>query len=191
FQIQVYKRINIESILNFRFEDIPNIMESCCKTFSFENLEIIQGKHGLVTKESIYNQLLIEKNGGLCFKLNSLLYYFLLDYGFNVFMVAGTVVCGPTPNRAPGCHVAVVMIHDNKKYFLDIGFGVYTAIKPVLISDGENENDCIVSKSKNGLFRIIKEKNQSILHTGETKNYTHTLQFKKDNNYVIEKFREW
>ncbi|EGC35538.1 hypothetical protein DICPUDRAFT_33247 [Dictyostelium purpureum] len=187
FQLSFYKRINVEPILNLKFEDLFLILDACCSTFSFENLDVIQDDIKEVTKETIYNQIVLNENGGLCFKLNGLIYYFLQESGFkDISLVTGVVVSGPNPNRAAGAHVAIILVNENKKYYIDIGFGGFTPILPIQIDEVEE-----ITKSKNGLFRIVKEENEAINYLGKKQYYTHKMQFKKEDDYIDENLKQW
>ncbi|EGC28749.1 hypothetical protein DICPUDRAFT_85177 [Dictyostelium purpureum] len=191
FQKKFYNRINLKPIDNLKFEDLSIIMKSCSETFSFENLDIVKEEIGEITKESIYKQLLLETNGGLCYKLNGLLYYFLLDCRFDVYLSMGTVVNGFNPWGSTDCHVVNIVNYNNKKYLVDIGFGGFIALNPILINEFDNNYSNQIIKNENGLFKVILENSKAINSNGENVNYTHTFQYRKDDNYLIESERNW
>lgn len=51
----------------------------------------MEGNTKEFSRENIEEKLLLKNRGGLCYEINSLLYYFLCDCGFNVYRIAGTL----------------------------------------------------------------------------------------------------
>lgn len=76
-----------------------------------------------ISKDNLIEKLLIQKRGGLCYELNSLLYYFLIDCGFQVYKVAGTVYDLYDNKWKPDDgHVIIILSHEDKDYVVDAGF---------------------------------------------------------------------
>ncbi|PGS57871.1 arylamine N-acetyltransferase, partial [Bacillus cereus] len=85
-----------------------------------------------MSRTNIQEKLLLNKRGGLCYELNSLLYYFLSDCGFDVYRVAGTVydLSGNKWKPDDG-HVIIILKHENQKYIIDGGFASHLPLHPV------------------------------------------------------------
>ncbi|EIT86415.1 arylamine N-acetyltransferase [Fictibacillus macauensis ZFHKF-1] len=134
------------------FEDIKELLPTIAYTFSFENAAIIEQRCQAITKESIVEKLLQRNEGGLCYELNSLLYYFLQENGFHVRLIRGEVF---NPEQQAftdlgGTHVAILLHHEGKDYLVDTGFGGNLPLVPVPLN-GE------IVQSANGQFRIRRE----------------------------------
>ncbi|MRB43288.1 hypothetical protein GH863_31370 [Bacillus thuringiensis] len=50
-----------------------------------ENIDSLEGNMQEFSREAIEEKLLLKNRGGLCYEINSLLYYILRDCGFNVY----------------------------------------------------------------------------------------------------------
>ena len=89
-----------------------------------------------ISKNNLIEKLLIQKRGGLCYELNSLLYYFLMDCGFQVYKVAGTVYDLYDNKWKPDDgHVIIILHHNNKDYVIDAGFASHLPLHPVLLTE--------------------------------------------------------
>lgn len=145
------KRIGVHETKELHFHDLPEILAKTAYTFPFENLCIIKGERGPVTREIIMAKTLERREGGLCYELNPLLYSFLQDNGFEVALVSGVVYNAAAKDWSSTgrTHVAILLQHHKKRYLIDTGFGGNLPLVPVPIS-GETVT------SANGEFRIKK-----------------------------------
>lgn len=148
------KRAGIPNDLVINFENMDTVLEKTAKTIPFENLCIIEKKPTEMTKKNLLNKIVIKNEGGLCYELNSLFFFFLLENGLNVSLVRGVVYDQITQqwNIMGKTHVAIVMKHNGQLYIIDTGFGGNLPLKPVPLN-GETIT------SNNGDFRVKNEKN--------------------------------
>ncbi|WP_338473327.1 arylamine N-acetyltransferase (plasmid) [Niallia sp. XMNu-256] len=145
------KRIGIPENESIPFEALDNVLEKTAKSIPFENLCIIENKTNDITKENLINKILVKKEGGLCYELNSIFYFFLIENGFNSVLARGVIyenaiqeflILGRT-------HVTILITHQKQTYLIDTGFGGNLPLKPVPLT-GETIT------SNNGDFRIRK-----------------------------------
>jgi N-hydroxyarylamine O-acetyltransferase len=143
------KRIGLSESVTISFEMLASILERTAFTIPFENTCLIFGDRYKVTKENLKSKILVKNEGGLCYELNPLLYYFLLENGFNVSLVRGVVYNQQQQRWSPTgrTHAAILLLHNGRQYLIDTGFGVKLPLKPVPLS-GEK----VISA--NGVFRI-------------------------------------
>jgi len=85
------KRIGIPESEKITFELLSKILVNTAMTFPFENLCIINKKTRSITKENLVTKMLVNHEGGLCYELNSILYFFLIENGFNATLASGVV----------------------------------------------------------------------------------------------------
>jgi N-hydroxyarylamine O-acetyltransferase len=130
---------------------LEHVLEQTAKTIPFENLCIINKKTGEISKESLANKMLVNREGGLCYELNGVLYFFLIENGFQAVLTRGVVY-----NHAAGeflhigrTHVTILLTHEGRTYVVDTGFGGNLPLAPVPLT-GETVT------SSNGEFRIKK-----------------------------------
>lgn len=150
FNALFYKRIGLSGHETVSFEHLDSILEHMSKAIPFENLRILNRTTMDITKENLVQKIAIHHEGGLCYELNPMLYYFLIENGFDAELLRGTVY-NHTDQRfsnAMGTHATILLTHEGHKYILDTGFGGNLPLKPVPFS-----GEAVVSS--NGEFRII------------------------------------
>jgi N-hydroxyarylamine O-acetyltransferase len=133
------------------FEKLDEILEKTAKAIPFENLSILSKKSKTLTKENLVDKIIIRNEGGLCYDLNSLLYLFLVENGFDVSLIRGIIYDhgGQRWNTIGNTHVVIIMTYHDQLYLIDTGFGGNLPLKPVPFT-GEIVN------SKTGEFRVEK-----------------------------------
>ncbi|MFF3023135.1 arylamine N-acetyltransferase [Gottfriedia sp. NPDC057948] len=146
------KRIGLRDNEVINFNNVNDVLEKTAKNIPFENLCIIGNKTNEINRENLISKLLVKNEGGLCYELNSILYLFLLENGFNVRLVRGVVYDNiaqkyPTFGRT---HVTILLTQNEETYLIDTGFGANLPLKAVPLS-GE------IITSSNGEFRIKEE----------------------------------
>jgi len=145
------KRISVSLNKMITFEKLDYILEQTAKNIPFENLCIMGNKISDINKENLINKILVNKEGGLCYELNSIFYFFLIENGFDASLVRGVIY--DNTNQAYSTigrtHVAILVTHKKQTYLIDTGFGGNLPLKPVPIT-GEPVT------SNNGEFRVNK-----------------------------------
>jgi N-hydroxyarylamine O-acetyltransferase len=146
-----YERIGLSQGHHITFDSLATILEKTAQTIPFENLCIIDGKTNEITKSNLVNKILVRKEGGICYELNSLFYFYLLANGFDAFLARGVVF-----NQAKQeyqdlgrTHVTILVNHEGRTYLIDTGFGGNLPLRPVPLT-GESVT------SNNGEFRVRK-----------------------------------
>ncbi|MCO0600058.1 arylamine N-acetyltransferase [Peribacillus butanolivorans] len=146
------KRIGLLEHEKVTFEKLDEILEKTAKTIPFENLSIMASHLSEINKENIMNKVLVRNEGGLCYELNTALYFFLVENDFDVSLVRGVIYKQGwmTIGRT---HVAILLNHEGQTYLVDTGFGGNLPLKPVPFN-----GETVISQ--NGEFRIKKECNE-------------------------------
>ncbi|MGD8189603.1 arylamine N-acetyltransferase family protein [Brevibacillus ginsengisoli] len=144
-------RIGISENEKITFETLDHVLEKTALAIPFENLGIIQNKTQEISKEHLLNKLLLNNEGGLCYELNSMLYFFLVENGFDAVLASGVVYdhAAQTYQNTGRTHVTILVTHQEQTYLVDTGFGGNLPLKPVPLT-GETVT------SWNGEFRIGK-----------------------------------
>ncbi|SOC11170.1 N-hydroxyarylamine O-acetyltransferase [Ureibacillus xyleni] len=145
------KRIGISANEEITFETLNYILEQTAQNIPFENLCIINNKTNDITRENMTNKILVKNEGGLCYELNSILYFFLIENGLNAHLVRGVVYDNVHHEYVAlgRTHVTILLTHEKQTFLVDTGFGGNLPLKPVPLS-GETVT------SNNGKFRIKK-----------------------------------
>lgn len=149
------KRIGISEREIITFDMLDQVLEKTAFAIPFENTNIVFGNSYKISKETLINKILVKNEGGLCYELNPIFYFFLLENGFSVKLVRG-VVYNQQPERwspTGRTHTAIVLTHNHEHYLIDTGFGVNLPLRPVPLN-GQN------TESVNGEFRIVPVVNE-------------------------------
>ena len=143
------QRIGFNSKSALTFDDLPALLTATSLALPFENLAVIERRGLSVNRENLIEKLLVRNEGGLCYELNPLLYFFLLENGFDVSMRRGIVFSAETKTFAGTgpTHVTILLQHAGQTYLVDTGFGGYLPLRAVPLN-----GDTVVSS--NGEFRI-------------------------------------
>jgi len=149
FSEKFLQRIQYEEKDTISFEDLPTVMSQFAKHIPFENIEVMLNIDREMKAEQLYEKIIKQNRGGLCYKLNPLFYYFLKNYGFQVYMISATVLGSRNPLQ--GTHVAIVLEDAGEKYIVDVGFGANLPLQPVPFN-GE------LMTSQTGSYRVVQKK---------------------------------
>lgn len=143
------KRIGIPENLTLTFEGLGKVLEKTAMNIPFENLCIIEKNTRDINKESLKNKILLKNEGGLCYELNSIFYFFLLENGFDVVLVQGVTYDNAAQKYIDlgRTHVTILLTHEEQTYLVDTGFGGNLPLQPVPLT-GETVT------SHNGEFRV-------------------------------------
>ncbi|KFN01010.1 arylamine N-acetyltransferase [Bacillus clarus] len=150
-QNQFFVRLNLNKQDTATFEDLNIIINAFANEIPFENLDIISDNTKKISKENLQKKILASSRGGLCYELNTLLYYFLQDCGFDVQLALGTVYKSDLEVWAlEEAHITIILNYDNASYLVDVGIAALVPLIPVPFT-GE------VVTSKNGEYRVRRK----------------------------------
>ncbi|GGC77883.1 arylamine N-acetyltransferase [Thalassobacillus devorans] len=143
------KRIGMAEDKTLTMSSLGELLEKTACTFPFENARILKGTTLPLTKENLVSKLLKEQEGGVCYELNPLLYFFLLENGFDVQLVRGEVFVEAKEDwtHLGRTHVAIILEQNGVSWLVDTGFGGNVPLRPVPLT-GETVS------SGNGQFRV-------------------------------------
>ncbi|WP_044796663.1 arylamine N-acetyltransferase family protein [Bacillus cereus] len=166
-QKKFFSKLKIPTKDNVEFEDLHAIFLQMGYLLPYENIDIMEENMQDFSRDNIEEKLLLKNRGGLCYEINSLLYYFLCDCGFNVYRVAGTLYDPKTRKWNPDDgHVLIVLQYKDENYVIDAGFAAYLPLHPVPF-----HGDSVTSVT--GEYRVRKK---------NTEKGTHVFEMKKGEN---------
>ncbi|HDR8072280.1 TPA: arylamine N-acetyltransferase [Bacillus cereus] len=167
-------RLGLSNTKHVVFEDLHEILLKMGTIIPYENIDIVNKKIKEVSRVSIQDKLLIRKRGGMCYELNLLLYYFLADSGFDVYMGKGTLYDSEAREWEPyDTHTFIILKYQNKKYIIDNGLAARNPLYPIPL------NEDIIS-SQTGNYRIGKQ---------DTEKGDYILEMNKENK--VKKKGSW
>ncbi|MBY0098433.1 arylamine N-acetyltransferase family protein [Mesobacillus maritimus] len=147
--LQFRSRIGFPPNIEISFENLDFVLEKTAKAIPFENLCILGNRISTISKETLMNKIIHQKEGGLCYELNTIFHLFLLENGFKTSLIRGMTYDhnGHQWNPIGKTHVTIIMNDHEQPYIVDTGFGGNLPLKPVPLSGG-------IVVSNNGEFRI-------------------------------------
>ncbi|WP_085507392.1 arylamine N-acetyltransferase family protein [Thalassobacillus devorans] len=162
------KRIGMAEDKTLTMDSLGELLEKTGRTFPFENARILSGTTLPLTKENLVTKLLKEQEGGVCYELNPLLYFFLVENDFDVQLVRGEVFVQAKQDwtHLGRTHVAIILEQDGESWLVDTGFGGNVPLRPVPLT-GETV------RSENGQYRVKQE---------DTKYGNYVLEMKLNRN---------
>ncbi|MCM0003930.1 MULTISPECIES: arylamine N-acetyltransferase family protein [Bacillus cereus group] len=150
-QHKLFTRLNLAKRTEMKFEELNTILFAFAHTIPFENLDVISRNSNAITMENLQDKILTRSRGGLCYELNTLLYYFLKDCGYDVQLALGTVYKNDINTWAlEDGHITIILNYDNVRYVIDVGIASLVPLVPVPFT-GE------VVSSKNGTYRVRRK----------------------------------
>ncbi|WP_276352818.1 arylamine N-acetyltransferase family protein [Cohnella caldifontis] len=147
-----HRRIGLPEDWEPSFDRLDEILQRMALRIPFENLRILADRIGPITKRSLADKILSGREGGLCYEINPILYYYLKETGFDASLTNGVVYNEKkqaflTLGRT---HVAILLKHEGETFLVDAGFGGNLPLKPVPLSGR-------TVSSENGEFRAAKK----------------------------------
>ncbi|WP_242275128.1 arylamine N-acetyltransferase [Bacillus cereus group sp. BfR-BA-01445] len=150
-QHKLFTRLNLAKRTEVKFEELNTILFAFAHTIPFENLDVISRNSNAITMENLQDKILTRSRGGLCYELNTLLYYFLKDCGYDVQLALGTVYKNDINTWAlEDGHITIILNYDNVRYVIDVGIASLVPLVPVPFT-GE------AVSSKNGTYRARRK----------------------------------
>lgn len=150
FDIQnYYDRINwhpgnespLEKLRLVHFKHITNI--------PFENLDVYNKKTIAVDPDSVYEKLVINKRGGYCFEMNSLLHSALKAMGYDIKPYLARIALGEF-GFGPYTHRINIVELEGERYILDVGYGGNCFAFPVKLEEGLEQKQLWMS------YRVVR-----------------------------------
>jgi N-hydroxyarylamine O-acetyltransferase len=138
----------------------------------FENLDIIFGRKLSMNTEDIYNKIVLDKRGGICFETNTLMYSVLQELGYNVKRISGRFWNIEKSEWNPEfSHLALIISINKTEFLVDVGVGG-GFLEPIQIKNGQTYSDA------NGSYQVVKVvDNEFFLRHLEENEWKDLLQF--------------
>lgn len=95
-------------------------------------LDVINKNYIEISKENLQQKILDDHRGGLYYKINPLLYYLLINYGFNVQLMSATVYDQSLENWSiDHTHVAILLTYHQRNDLIDSGFASFLPLSSI------------------------------------------------------------
>lgn len=151
-------------------EYLNELIRAQLESIPYENLSIHYSKSNSICLDipSLYNKIVLKKQGGYCMELNNLFAGLLIAVGFDVHTRAGRVWKVGSPPGSDGeadannwtgwSHMILIVRLDRQDYFVDVGFGangpVQTIQLPPLSSLSEIVSGVVPEQHQIGSIKV-------------------------------------
>jgi len=115
-------RLGIRQIREPSFEFLYEIQNRHLMTIPFEDLDIPEKRIELDLNK-IYRKIIPTRRGGFCYELNGLFHWLLNSLGFKTDMLSARVFNSQTLIYGPEYDHMTLLVHLEKDYLTDVGFG--------------------------------------------------------------------
>lgn len=174
---KILKRIGIDdeaSSINPTFENLKKLQESYILNVPYENLDFIFKKEFSVNILKIYEKIVCNNRGGICYESNTLFVYLLKYLGYDAKMIFAKVE-DTSYIGANYPHLALLVTIDNKDYLVDVANGRNVRVPLALDEDTIVESEDIqyqIQPCANGEYALMynyKSKGWQIRYQFSTK----------------------
>jgi len=117
-------------------EPVLSVLRGICaahaESVPFETLDAPEGATPDLDQQSVFTKVVVNRGGGACLELNSLLATALRRLGFTVDVVASEA-WRVIERRYTGIpdHMVLLVRHEHRTWLVDMGFATLTAVQPV------------------------------------------------------------
>ena len=151
------KRINYSGNIEPTIETLNKIHTQHLLNVPFENIDIHIKKPLNLSKNRLYDKIVLNNRGGICYELNGLFFHLLKFLKFNTRIISGRVfdeINGYGPNYD---HLALIVTIEESEYLVDVGFGEFS-LTPIKIEPSEKDFNHTFSIDKyEGYYRVLKK----------------------------------
>lgn len=122
---EILERLNLtDSILkeNKNLKTLNLLISAFLQEIPYENLDFFHKKIPSFHLSNIYEKIVENNRGGICYENNTLFAYLLDELGFDVYMIFCKIK-DTTYISSDFPHLALIVKLNNKSYLVDVGFG--------------------------------------------------------------------
>ena len=113
--------------LNVRSPDVSylqDLQRSHLGSVPFESLSIHLGERISLAEGALFDKIVVQRRGGLCYELNGLFAELLAALGYEVTRLAASVYTGQSVGP-PLDHLGLRVVADGEPWLVDVGFGAF------------------------------------------------------------------
>lgn len=153
-------RIGLQKTPNADLAGLHQLQNHHMRHVPFENLDVVMGRPLNLSREALFEKIVMYRRGGYCFELNTLYAVLLEEIGFALVSMLARVWLRDPPETPPRTHLVYRVKIEGVDWISDVGFGGRAARVPLKIEDGYEIDDgegCIrIRKDETFGYRISR-----------------------------------
>ncbi len=120
-------------------EALAELHEAHVRTFTFDNIDVLLGRHPGVSLDSIQEKFVVRGRGGYCFEHSTIVAAALERLGYQVRRHLGRVGDPDAGTQQGRTHMVVEVVLDGQRLLCDPGFGM-SLLRPIPMTDGAEDD---------------------------------------------------
>jgi len=119
--------LDIAHVANVNLDTLETLVTAMTRSVPFENLDVAMGRG--IDLNTTFEKIVVQRRGGYCFEINSLLCTALAALGFSTRRSLCRVLLGPRPSSYT--HVVTIVTLGSEDFLVDTGFGGSSPRRPL------------------------------------------------------------
>jgi arylamine N-acetyltransferase len=120
-------------------EALAELHEAHVRTFTFDNIDVLTGRHPGVSLDAVQRKFVVRGRGGYCFEHATIFAAALERLGYQVRRHLGRVGDPDTGTQQGRTHMVVEVILAGQRLLCDPGFGM-SLLRPIQLTDGAEDD---------------------------------------------------
>ena len=120
-------------------EALAELHEAHVRTFTFDNIDVLLGRHAGVSLDAVQQKFVVRGRGGYCFEHSTIFAAALERLGYQVRRHLGRVGDPGAGTQQGRTHMVVEVVLEGRRVLCDPGFGM-SLLRPILMSDGAEDD---------------------------------------------------
>ena len=120
-------------------EALAELHEAHVRTFTFDNIDVLLGRHPGVSLDAVQHKFVVRGRGGYCFEHATILAAALERLGYQVRRHLGRVGDPDAGTQQGRTHMVVEVVLDGQRVLCDPGFGM-SLLRPIPMTDGAEDD---------------------------------------------------
>ncbi|MFT5264125.1 MAG: N-hydroxyarylamine O-acetyltransferase [Polaribacter sp.] len=153
-------RINYRGDLRPTLHALRGLQKAHLLNVPFENLAIHYGNSIDLDMDNIYHEIVVKGRGGFCYELNGVFDTLLKRLGFDSKIISARVYDNKKEDFGKEYdHLAIIVVLDNIKYLVDVGFGefVFYPLKlEINKTQSDPRGDFVIEEYDNKYYQVSK-----------------------------------
>jgi arylamine N-acetyltransferase len=120
-------------------EALAELHEAHVRTFTFDNIDVLLGRHPGVSLDAVQQKFVVRGRGGYCFEHSTIVAAALERLGYRVRRHLGRVGDPDAGTQQGRTHMVVEVLLEGRRLLCDPGFGM-SLLRPVPMTDGAEDD---------------------------------------------------
>ena len=120
-------------------EALAELHEAHVRTFTFDNIDVLLGRHPGVSLDAVQQKFVVRGRGGYCFEHSTIFAAALERLGYQVRRHLGRVGDPGAGTQQGRTHMVVEVVLEGRRVLCDPGFGM-SLLRPIPMSDGAEDD---------------------------------------------------